>query len=146
MGLADAHQTLALNHLRQRTTLEVDGKLLTGRDIAIAIMLGAEEFSFATLTMVAIGCIMMRKCNLNTCPVGITTQNPDLRKLYAGKPEHIINMMHFLAEDLREQMAELGYRTVDQMVGHGEHLAPRYVPAGKAKTLDYGRILTNHSN
>ncbi|PAK59901.1 glutamate synthase large subunit [Lentilactobacillus kefiri] len=141
MGLADAHQTLALNHLRQRTTLEVDGKLLTGRDIAIAIMLGAEEFSFATLTMVAIGCIMMRKCNLNTCPVGITTQNPDLRKLYAGKPEHIINMMHFLAEDLREQMAELGYRTVDQMVGHGEHLAPRYVPAGKAKTLDYGRIL-----
>lgn len=141
MGLADAHQTLALNHLRQRTTLEVDGKLLTGRDIAVAIMLGAEEFSFATLTMVAIGCIMMRKCNLNTCPVGITTQNPDLRKLYAGKPEHIINMMHFLAEDLREQMAALGYRTVDQMVGHGEHLQPRYVPAGKAKTLNYDRMI-----
>lgn len=141
MGLADAHQALALNHLRQRTTLEVDGKLLTGRDIAVAIMLGAEEFSFATLTMVAIGCIMMRKCNLNTCPVGITTQNPDLRKLYAGKPEHIINMMHFLAEDLREQMAALGYRTVDQMVGHGEHLQPRYVPAGKAKTLNYDRMI-----
>lgn len=141
MGLADAHQTLALNHLRQRTTLEVDGKLLTGRDIAVAIMLGAEEFSFATLTMVAIGCVMMRKCNLNTCPIGITTQNPDLRKLYAGRPEHVINMMTFLAQDLREQMAALGYRTVDEMVGHGEHLHPRYVPSGKAKSLNYDRII-----
>ncbi|EHL99763.1 putative glutamate synthase [NADPH], large subunit [Lentilactobacillus parafarraginis F0439] len=141
MGLADAHQTLALNRLRQRTTLEVDGKLLTGRDIAIAIMLGAEEFSFATLTMVSIGCVMMRKCNLNTCPVGITTQNPQLRRLYAGRPEHVINMMHFLAEDLREQMAALGYRTVDQMVGHGEHLKPRYVPSGKSKTLNYDRMI-----
>lgn len=141
MGLADAHQTLALNHLRQRTTLEVDGKLLTGRDIAVAIMLGAEEFSFGTLTMVSIGCIMMRKCNLNTCPVGITSQNPALRKLYAGKPDYIINMMHFLAQDLREQMATLGYRTIDEMVGHGEHLQPRYVPAGKAKTLNYDRII-----
>lgn len=136
MGLADAHQTLALNKLRQRTTLEVDGKLLTGRDIAVAIMLGAEEFSFGTLTMVVIGCVMMRKCNLNTCPVGIATQNPELRKLYAGRPENVIHMMQFLAEDLREQMAALGYRTVDQMVGHGEHLKPRYVPFGKAKTLN----------
>lgn len=135
MGLADAHQTLALNKLRQRTTLEVDGKLLTGRDIAVAIMLGAEEFSFGTLTMVAIGCVMMRKCNLNTCPVGIATQNPELRKLYAGRPENVIHMMQFLAEDLREQMAALGYRTVDQMVGHGEHLKPRYVPLGKPKPL-----------
>ncbi|GAX07325.1 glutamate synthase large subunit [Secundilactobacillus silagincola] len=141
MGLADAHQTLALNHLRQRTTLEVDGKLLTGRDIAVAIMLGAEEFSFATLTMVAIGCIMMRKCNLNTCPIGITTQDPQLRRLFAGKPEYIINMMHFLAQDLREQMAQLGYRTVDEMVGHGEHLTPRYIPAGKAKSLNYDRMI-----
>lgn len=141
MGLADAHQTLALNHLRQRTTLEVDGKLLTGRDIAVAIMLGAEEFSFATLTMIAIGCVMMRKCNLNTCPMGIATQNPDLRKLYAGKPEYIINMMHFLAQDLREQMAALGYRTVDEMVGHGEHLSPRYVPSGKAKSLNYDKMI-----
>ena len=141
MGLADAHQTLALNKLRQRTTLEVDGKLLTGRDIAVAIMLGAEEFSFGTLTMVAIGCVMMRKCNLNTCPVGIATQNPELRKLYAGRPENVIHMMQFLAEDLREQMAALGYRTVDQMVGHGEHLKPRYVPFGKAKTLNYDRML-----
>ncbi|MDM7530008.1 glutamate synthase large subunit [Lacticaseibacillus paracasei] len=141
MGLADAHQTLALNKLRQRTTLEVDGKLLTGRDIAVAIMLGAEEFSFGTLTMVAIGCVMMRKCNLNTCPVGIATQNPELRKLYAGRPENVIHMMQFLAENLREQMAALGYRTVDQMVGHGEHLKPRYVPFGKAKTLNYDRML-----
>lgn len=141
MGLADAHQTLALNKLRQRTTLEVDGKLLTGRDIAVAIMLGAEEFSFGTLTMVVIGCVMMRKCNLNTCPVGIATQNPELRKLYAGRPENVIHMMQFLAEDLREQMAALGYRTVDQMVGHGEHLKPRYVPFGKAKTLNYDRML-----
>ena len=141
MGLADAHQTLALNKLRQRTTLEVDGKLLTGRDIAVAIMLGAEEFSFGTLTMVAIGCVMMRKCNLNTCPVGIATQNPELRKLYAGRPGNVIHMMQFLAEDLREQMAALGYRTVDQMVGHGEHLKPRYVPFGKAKTLNYDRML-----
>lgn len=141
MGLADAHQTLALNKLRQRTTLEVDGKLLTGRDIAVAIMLGAEEFSFGTLTMVAIGCVMMRKCNLNTCPVGIATQNPELRKLYAGRPENVIHMMQFLAEDLREQMAALGYRTVDQMVGHGEQLKPRYVPFGKAKTLNYDRML-----
>lgn len=141
MGLADAHQTLALNHLRQRTTLEVDGKLLTGRDIAVAIMLGAEEFSFATLTMVAIGCVMMRKCNLNTCPIGITTQNPELRRLFAGKPEYVINMMHFLAQDLREQMAQLGYRTIDEMVGHGEHLVPRYVPSGKAKSLNYDKMI-----
>ncbi|MGO2944622.1 MAG: glutamate synthase large subunit [Lacticaseibacillus paracasei] len=141
MGLADAHQTLALNKLRQRTTLEVDGKLLTGRDIAVAIMLGAEEFSFGTLTMVAIGCVMMRKCNFNTCPVGIATQNPELRKLYAGRPENVMHMMQFLAENLREQMAALGYRTVDQMVGHGEHLKPRYVPFGKAKTLNYDRML-----
>ncbi|MHA8138007.1 glutamate synthase large subunit [Lactobacillaceae bacterium Scapto_B20] len=141
MGLADAHQTLALNNLRQRTTLEVDGKLMTGRDIAVAIMLGAEEFSFATLTLVSIGCVMMRKCNLNTCPVGIATQNPELRKLFSGKPENIVNMMEFLAQDLREQMAELGYRTIDEMVGHGEHLNPRYIPTGKAKTLNYDRMI-----
>ncbi len=141
MGLADAHQTLALNHLRQRTTLEVDGKLMTGRDIAIAIMLGAEEFSFATLTMISIGCVMMRKCNLNTCPVGVATQNPALRKLFSGRPEYVVHMMKFLAQDLREEMAKLGYRTVDEMVGHGEHLSPRYVPSGKAKTLNFDRML-----
>ncbi|KRK48431.1 NADPH-dependent glutamate synthase (large subunit) [Secundilactobacillus kimchicus JCM 15530] len=141
MGLAEAHQTLAMNRLRQRTTLEVDGKLLTGRDIAIAAMLGAESFSFATLTMIAIGCVMMRKCNLNTCPIGIATQNPELRKLFAGKPEHVVNMMHFLAQDLREIMAKLGYRTLNELVGHGEHLKARYFPSGKAKNLNYDRII-----
>ncbi len=106
MGLAEAHQTLAMNHLRQRMTLETDGKLMTGRDIAIAALLGAEEYSFASLALVAIGCVMMRVCSINTCPVGIATQNPALRKFFAGKPEHIINTMYFLAEDLRETMAE----------------------------------------
>ncbi|MCP0886480.1 glutamate synthase large subunit [Ligilactobacillus sp. WILCCON 0076] len=141
MGLAEAHQTLALNNLRQRTVLETDGKLMTGRDIAIAIMLGAEEFSFASLVLVSIGCIMMRVCSQNTCPTGIATQNPNLRKLFLGKPEHVKNCMQFLAQDLREEMAHLGYRTVDELVGHTEHLHARYVAKGKAKSLDFSRIL-----
>ncbi|QEA53056.1 glutamate synthase large subunit [Loigolactobacillus coryniformis] len=142
MGLAEAHQTLALNRLRQRATLETDGKLMTGRDIAVAIMLGAEEFSFAQLTLASIGCIMMRVCSLNTCPTGIATQNPALRKFFAGKPEHVMNCMRYLAQDLREQMATLGYRTVDEMVGHTEHLQPKFVAKGKAKSLDFSRILS----
>ncbi|KRL04135.1 glutamate synthase large subunit [Liquorilactobacillus oeni] len=141
MGLAEAHQTLALNNLRQRTTLETDGKLMTGRDIAIAIMLGAEEFSFASLVLVSIGCIMMRVCSKNTCPTGIATQNPGLRKLFIGKPEHVKNCMKFLAEDLREEMATLGYRTIDELVGHTENLQPRFIAKGKAKSLDFSRIL-----
>lgn len=141
MGLAEAHQTLALNNLRQRTTLETDGKLMTGRDIAIAIMLGAEEFSFASLVLVAIGCIMMRVCSKNTCPTGIATQNPGLRKFFVGKPEHVKNCMRFLAEDLREEMAKLGYRTIDELVGHTENLQPRFIAKGKAKSLDFSRIL-----
>ncbi|KRM89336.1 glutamate synthase large subunit [Liquorilactobacillus vini] len=141
MGLAETHQTLALNNLRQRTTLETDGKLMTGRDIAIAIMLGAEEFSFASLVLVAIGCIMMRVCSKNTCPTGIATQNPGLRKFFVGKPEHIKNCMRFLAEDLREEMAVLGYRTVDELVGHTENLRPRFIAKGKPKSLDFSRIL-----
>ncbi|MFT8549015.1 glutamate synthase large subunit [Liquorilactobacillus satsumensis] len=141
MGLAEAHQTLALNNLRQRTTLETDGKLMTGRDIAIAIMLGAEEFSFASLVLVSIGCIMMRVCSKNTCPTGIATQNPGLRKLFIGKPEHVKNCMQFLAEDLREEMAALGYRTIDELVGHTENLQPRFIAKGKAKSLDFSRIL-----
>lgn len=141
MGLAEAHQTLTMNGLRQRMTLETDGKLMTGKDVAIAILLGAEEVSFASLALVAIGCIMMRVCNLNTCPVGIATQNPALRKFFAGKPEYVINMMTFMAEDLREQMAALGYRSVDEMVGHSEHLAARYIAKGKAKTLDFSKML-----
>ncbi|EPH92788.1 putative glutamate synthase [NADPH], large subunit [Enterococcus faecalis 06-MB-DW-09] len=141
MGLAEAHQTLAMNHLRQRMTLETDGKLMTGRDIAIAALLGAEEYSFASLALVAIGCVMMRVCSINTCPVGIATQNPALRKFFAGKPEHIINTMYFLAEDLRETMAELGFRTIDEMVGHAELLTPRFVAKGKAKSLDFSRMI-----
>ncbi|MFT8824508.1 MAG: glutamate synthase large subunit [Liquorilactobacillus mali] len=142
MGLAEAHQTLALNNLRQRTTIETDGKLMTGRDVAIAIMLGAEEFSFASLVLVSIGCIMMRVCSLNTCPTGIATQNPGLRKLFIGKPEHVKNCMRFIAQDLREEMASLGYRTIDELVGHTENITPRFIAKGKAKSLDFSRILS----
>lgn len=141
MGVADAHQTLWLNHLRQRTTIETDGKLMTGRDIAVAALLGAEEFSFGSLTLCAIGCIMMRVCSLNTCPTGICTQDPKLRANFTGKPEHIETMMRFLAEDLREIMAKLGYRTVDEMVGHTEHLKPRFIATGKARHLNFDQIL-----
>ncbi|MDT2702038.1 glutamate synthase large subunit [Enterococcus dongliensis] len=142
MGVAEAHQTLAMNNLRQRMTLETDGKLMTGRDVAMAILLGAEEYSFASLALVAIGCVMMRVCSLNTCPVGIATQNPALRKFFVGKPEHLINMMYFIAEDLREIMAELGFRSIDEMVGHTEVLEPRFLAKGKAKSLDFSRILS----
>ncbi|MFD1671161.1 glutamate synthase large subunit [Agrilactobacillus yilanensis] len=141
MGVADAHQTLWLNNLRQRTTIETDGKLMTGRDIAIAALLGAEEFNFGSLTLCAIGCIMMRVCSLNTCPTGICTQDPKLRQHFAGKPEDIENMMRFLAEDLREIMAQLGYRTVDEMVGHTERLKSKFVAKGKARHLNFDRIL-----
>lgn len=141
MGLAEAHQTLAMNNLRQRMILETDGKLMTGRDIAVAALLGAEEYSFASLALVAVGCVMMRVCSLNTCPVGVATQNPALRKFFAGKPEHVINAMMFLAEDLREIMAELGFRTIDEMIGHTEVLQPKYVAKGKGKSLDFSRML-----
>lgn len=142
MGVAEAHQTLAMNNLRQRMTLETDGKLMTGRDVAMAILLGAEEYSFASLALVAIGCVMMRVCSLNTCPVGVATQNPALRKFFVGKPEHLVNMMYFIAEDLREIMAELGFRSIDEMIGHTEVLAPRFIAKGKAKSLDFSRILS----
>lgn len=141
MGLSEAHQTLSMNNLRQRMTLETDGKLMNGRDVAIATLLGAEEYSFASLALVAVGCVMMRVCSLNTCPVGVATQNPALRKFFVGKPEHVINAMMFIAEDLREIMAELGFRTIDEMIGHTEVLKPRFVAKGKAKSLDFSRIL-----
>lgn len=141
MGLAEAHQTLSMNKLRQRMTLETDGKLMTGRDIAIATLLGAEEYSFASLTLVSVGCVMMRVCSLNTCPVGVATQNPELRKNFVGKPEHVINMMTFLAEEFREYMAELGFRSVDEMVGHAELLQAKFVSFGKAKSLDFSRVI-----
>ncbi len=141
MGIAEAHQTLMMNGLRQRMSLETDGKLMTGRDIAVATLLGAEEFSFASLALVAVGCVMMRVCSLNTCPVGVATQKPELRKFFAGKPEYVINTMMFLAEDLREVMAELGFKTVEEMIGHGECLRPRFTAKGKAKSLDFSRMI-----
>jgi glutamate synthase (NADPH/NADH) large chain len=142
MGLAEAHQTLSMNNLRQRMTLETDGKLMTGRDIAIAALLGAEEYSFASLALVAVGCVMMRVCSLNTCPVGVATQDPKLRAHFAGKPEHVANAMRFLANDLREIMAANGFRTIDEMIGHVEVLKPRFIAKGKAKSLDFSRILS----
>ena len=122
LGLAEAQQTLIMNDLRSRVVLECDGQLKTGRDVAIACLLGAEEFGFATAPLVASGCIMMRVCHLNTCPVGIATQNPELRKKFKGKPEHVVNFMYFVAQELREIMAQLGFRTVNEMVGQVQKL------------------------
>ncbi|MBQ7641216.1 MAG: glutamate synthase large subunit [Acholeplasmatales bacterium] len=123
IGLSETHQTLVLNGLRDRIRLETDGKLLTGKDLAVAILLGAEEFGFATGPLIAMGCIMMRVCNMNTCPVGVATQDANLRKNFKGKPEYVINFMKFIAEELREYMAKLGFRTIDEMVGHTELLS-----------------------
>jgi glutamate synthase (NADPH/NADH) large chain len=122
LGLSEAHQTLVMNDLRDKVTLETDGKLMCGRDVAIACLLGAEEFGFATAPLVSVGCVMMRVCNLDTCPVGVATQNPELRKRFRGKPEHVVNFMQFVAQDLREIMASLGFRTINEMIGHTECL------------------------
>ena len=122
LGIAEAQQTLVLNNLRSRVVLECDGQLKTGRDVAIACLLGAEEFGFATAPLVASGCIMMRKCHLNTCPVGIATQDPELRKNFKGTPEHVINFMYFVAEELRQIMASLGFRTVEEMIGQSQKI------------------------
>ncbi len=122
LGVAEAHQSLIMNGLRDRVVLETDGKLMTGRDVAIACMLGAEEFGFATAPLVTMGCVMMRVCNLDTCPMGIATQNPELRKRFKGKPEYVVNFMKFIAEELREYMAKLGVRTVDELVGRTDLL------------------------
>ena len=124
LGLAETHQTLLLNNLRSRIVVETDGKLLTGRDVAIAALLGAEEFGFATGPLVTLGCVMMRVCNLDTCPVGVATQNPELRARFAGKPEYVENFMRFIAEELREIMATLGFRTITEMVGRTDRLRP----------------------
>ncbi len=142
LGLAETHQTLLLNNLRSRVVLETDGKLMTGRDVAIAAMLGAEEFGFATLPLVSIGCVMMRVCNLDTCPVGVATQNPELRKKFCGDPSHIVNLMHFIAQELREIMAGLGFRTINEMVGRIDKLDPaKEVKHWKAKDLNFSSIL-----
>ena len=124
LGLAETHQTLVLNNLRSRIAVEADGQLKTGRDVVIAALLGAEEFGFATAPLVAVGCIMMRVCHLNTCPVGVATQDPRLREKFAGKPEHVVNFMRFIAQDMREIMAQLGFRTVEEMIGRVDRLEP----------------------
>jgi glutamate synthase (NADPH/NADH) large chain len=142
LGLTEAHQTLVRNKLRSRVVLQTDGQLKTGRDIAIACLMGAEEWGVATAALVAGGCIMMRKCHLNTCPVGVATQDPELRKLFSGKPEHIVNLFHFLAEELREIMAELGFRTINEMVGRVQFLKVKDgLTNWKAKKIDLSGIL-----
>lgn len=143
LGLAEAHQTLVKNRLRSRVVLQTDGQLKTGKDIAIATLLGAEEWGVATAALVTSGCIMMRKCHLNTCPVGVATQDPNLRKLFTGEPEHVVNLFYFLAEELRETMAELGFRTVQEMVGQADALSVRTIEQSdwKLKDLDLSAIL-----
>lgn len=143
LGLAETHQTLLKNGLRSRVVIETDGKLMSGRDVAVAALLGAEEFGFATAPLVTMGCVMMRVCNLDTCPAGIATQNPELRKRFAGKPEYVENFMKFIAEELREYMAKLGCRTVDEMVGRSDLLKVREDLTGREKEIDLSRILNN---
>ena len=144
LGLSETQQTLVMNDLRSRVRLQVDGKLQTGRDVAIAALLGAEEFGFATLPLISMGCIMMRKCHLNTCPVGVATQDPVLRKKFQGQPEHVINFFFYIAEDLRQIMAQLGFRKLDEMVGRVDCLAQRRdVDHWKASGLDLSAVLYN---
>lgn len=143
LGLAETHQTLIMNGLRNKVIIETDGKLMSGRDVAIAALLGAEEFGFATAPLVTLGCVMMRVCNLDTCPVGIATQNPELRKRFNGKPEYVINFMRFIAEELREYMAKLGVRTVDELVGRTDLLRQRTDVEGNASKVDLSKILNN---
>ncbi len=145
LGLAETHQTLIQNGLRDRVVVETDGKLMSGRDVAIAAILGAEEFGFATAPLVTLGCVMMRVCNLDTCPMGIATQNPELRKRFAGKPEYVENFMRFIAEELREYMAKLGVRSVDELVGRTDLLCKKSSLTGMAAKIDLSRILGTSS-
>jgi glutamate synthase (ferredoxin) len=142
LGLAETHQTLVLNNLRSRIAVETDGQLKTGRDVVIAALLGAEEFGFATAPLVALGCVMMRVCHLNTCPVGVATQEPALRKNFTGDPSHVVNFMRFIAMEMRELMAQLGFRTVNEMIGRTDRLEARQaVEHWKARGLDFSKIL-----
>jgi glutamate synthase (ferredoxin) len=142
LGLAETHQTLVMNNLRSRIAVETDGQLKTGRDVVVAALLGAEEFGFATAPLVATGCIMMRVCHLNTCPAGVATQDPRLREKFAGKPEHVVNFMRFVAMQVRELMAELGFRSVEEMIGRVDKLEPRKaISHWKAKGLDFSNLL-----
>ena len=141
LGLAETHQTLVLNNLRSRVYVETDGQLRTGRDVAVAAMLGAEEFGFATSPLVAMGCIMMRVCHSDTCPVGVATQNPELRKKFTGKPEHVVNLFYMIAQNLREEMAKLGFRTLNEMVGRTDKLdKTKAIDHYKAQGLDFSRM------
>ena len=142
--MAETHQTLLMNGLRSRVAVEVDGKLMTGRDVAIACMLGAEEFGFGTTALITMGCVMMRVCNLGTCPMGIATQDPELRRRFMGKPEYVINLMRYVAQDLREHMARLGVRTVEELVGRTDLLSVRPCAIHeRAATTDLTAILSN---
>jgi glutamate synthase (ferredoxin) len=142
LGLAETHQTLLLNNLRSRIAVETDGQLKTGRDVVIAALLGAEEFGFATTALVTLGCIMMRVCHLDTCPVGVATQNPELRAKFAGDPAYVVNFMRMIAQEMREHMAKLGFRTINEMIGRTDRLeVRRAVEHWKAKGLDYATIL-----
>ncbi|MDW8309985.1 MAG: glutamate synthase-related protein, partial [Verrucomicrobiales bacterium] len=142
LGLAETHQTLLLNNLRSRIIVETDGQLKTGRDVVIAALLGAEEFGFATAPLVALGCVMMRVCHLNTCPVGVATQDPELRKRFTGDPQHVENFMRFIAMEVRELMAQLGFRQMNKMIGRTDRLEVRKaVEHWKARGLDYSKIL-----
>lgn len=142
LGVAEAHQSLIMNGLRSRVIIETDGKLMTGRDVLVACLLGAEEFGFATAPLVAMGCVMMRVCNLDTCPMGIATQNPELRKRFRGKPEYVVNFMHFVAQELREYMAKLGIRTVDELVGRTDLLYKK----SESGNIDFSEILCRELN
>ena len=142
LGLAEVHQTLMLNNLRSRIVVETDGQLKTGRDVVVAALLGAEEFGFATAPLVTLGCVLMRVCHLNTCPVGVATQDPRLREAFSGKPEHVVNFMTFIAQDVRELMAQLGFRTLDEMVGRVDRLEPRKaIDHWKTRGFDFSNIL-----
>jgi glutamate synthase (ferredoxin) len=142
LGVAETHQTLVLNNLRSRIIVETDGQLKTGRDVIVAALLGAEEFGFATTALVTLGCIMMRVCHLDTCPVGVATQNPELRKKFMGDPSHVVNFMRFIAQDMREIMAQLGVRTVNELIGRTDLLEPaKAVDHWKAKGIDLSPIL-----
>ena len=145
LGLAETHQTLLMNGLRSKVVIETDGKLMTGRDVVIAAMLGAEEFGFATAPLVTMGCVMMRVCNLDTCPVGVATQNPELRKRFAGKPEYVENFMRFIAEEVREIMAKLGVKKLDDLIGRSDFLKVRddIAEDDRAGKIDLSPIINN---